>query len=231
MNFGRYIKEQRSSLGITQPEAAEKIGIEQSYLSKLETGKSTPSDEIFNKIQDAYQFDVNEMADLIDSKELLKLTEVSSVKESIQALERKKVTTTKSWLIAGLILIMLGGGLLGAAMVPDVEESSYLYRSMGILLPGEELKTFSHLDWSNIDDVESREKLLKRVSQKDLVLDKLEGLSFVKESDEGRRYYKYVNNNVSKQPFFPRWLIIPAIAFLLGGLGCFYIARVWRKKN
>ena len=36
MKFGEYLKSQRDARGWTQPMAAEKIGIEQSYLSKLE---------------------------------------------------------------------------------------------------------------------------------------------------------------------------------------------------
>ncbi len=47
MKFGEYLKSQRDARGWTQPMAAEKIGIEQSYLSKLETGKASPSDEMF----------------------------------------------------------------------------------------------------------------------------------------------------------------------------------------
>lgn len=36
MKFGEYLKNQRTELGWTQPDAAAKAGIEQSYLSKLE---------------------------------------------------------------------------------------------------------------------------------------------------------------------------------------------------
>lgn len=50
MKFGVYLRSLREKAGWTQPEAAEKIEIEQSYLSKLETGKCFPSEDIFSKL-------------------------------------------------------------------------------------------------------------------------------------------------------------------------------------
>lgn len=40
MTFADKIRSLRLALDLTQPELADAIGIEQSYLSKLETGKS-----------------------------------------------------------------------------------------------------------------------------------------------------------------------------------------------
>jgi transcriptional regulator with XRE-family HTH domain len=62
MNFGAYLKSQRDARGWTQPMAAEKIGIEQSYLSKLETGKATPSEEMFERLVNAYDIDLDALA-------------------------------------------------------------------------------------------------------------------------------------------------------------------------
>jgi len=47
MNIGEKIKQLRTEKNLTQPQLAEAIGIEQSYLSKLENDKSTPSADIF----------------------------------------------------------------------------------------------------------------------------------------------------------------------------------------
>ncbi|MBM7071474.1 helix-turn-helix transcriptional regulator [Shewanella sp. 202IG2-18] len=43
MTFGQIIKSFRTEKGLSQPEFAEQVGIEQSYLSKLENDKSLPS--------------------------------------------------------------------------------------------------------------------------------------------------------------------------------------------
>ena len=50
MNFGARLKQIRTDRELTQPQFAELIGIEQSYLSKLENDKSQPSAEMFGNI-------------------------------------------------------------------------------------------------------------------------------------------------------------------------------------
>jgi len=50
MKFGDYLRQKREDRGWTQPEAAAKARIEQSYLSKLETGRSYPSDDVFERL-------------------------------------------------------------------------------------------------------------------------------------------------------------------------------------
>ena len=53
MNFSEYLKNRLAELGWTQPAAAANAGIEQSYLSKLETGRSVPSDEVYQRLVEA----------------------------------------------------------------------------------------------------------------------------------------------------------------------------------
>ena len=53
MTLGETIRLLRNQLELTQPELAEKAGIEQSYLSKLENDKGTPSFDIINRIAQA----------------------------------------------------------------------------------------------------------------------------------------------------------------------------------
>ena len=57
MKLGERIKQLRNDAELTQPELAVKAGIEQSYLSKLENEKSTPSFEILTKIASAFEMD------------------------------------------------------------------------------------------------------------------------------------------------------------------------------
>ena len=57
MKFGEYLKNRRTELGWTQPDAASKAGIEQSYLSKLETGKSFPSEDVYQRLVGAFGLD------------------------------------------------------------------------------------------------------------------------------------------------------------------------------
>ena len=50
MTLGQKIKQLRTDKEMSQPDLAQLIGIEQSYLSKLENDKAFPSDEMFNQI-------------------------------------------------------------------------------------------------------------------------------------------------------------------------------------
>ena len=58
--LGIRFKSLRSNKGLSQPELAEAVGIEQSYLSKLENDKSFPSDEIFLALLETMKVDLNE---------------------------------------------------------------------------------------------------------------------------------------------------------------------------
>ena len=80
MEFGDYIKEKRDAIGWNQPEAALKASIEQSYLSKLETGKSYPSEEVFSRLVKAYGFDPVDMCKHVFSAELDKLRDIKQVR-------------------------------------------------------------------------------------------------------------------------------------------------------
>ena len=60
MSFGEQLKSLRQAKGLSQPELSERAGIEQSYLSKLENNKSTPSNEIFRSLLIALDLELTE---------------------------------------------------------------------------------------------------------------------------------------------------------------------------
>ncbi|AOE49708.1 helix-turn-helix domain-containing protein [Kangiella sediminilitoris] len=66
MTLGEKLRSLRSISGWTQPEFAQKLGIEQSYLSKLENDRSIPSVEIFDKLCTAYEVTPDEMIKDLD---------------------------------------------------------------------------------------------------------------------------------------------------------------------
>jgi transcriptional regulator with XRE-family HTH domain len=52
--FGKLLRKARKRAGLTQPELAEKVGVNKSYISKLETGVfSPPSRQVAHKLADA----------------------------------------------------------------------------------------------------------------------------------------------------------------------------------
>jgi transcriptional regulator with XRE-family HTH domain len=233
MKFGDYIRQCRERLKWTQPEAATKIEIEQSYLSKLETGKSYPSEEIFNKLADVYQINLNELYEKIPSDELNNLKDIKLVREAILNRNRAKVKTTRSWLVAGLIMLSLGGAFLAATIIPIRSGVEYTYRSDGLLHLNEELnvydlvkKDYSELN-NNIDLLETRKVLLTRLSYMDEVTDLYKGDGYVKSTLKGRRFFELIDKREVERNWANRWFLVPALMFLLGGFSSFYISRRW----
>jgi transcriptional regulator with XRE-family HTH domain len=53
MSFNENLRTLRLARGLTQPALAEKAGIEQSYLSKLENGRSKPSEDVLSRLAQA----------------------------------------------------------------------------------------------------------------------------------------------------------------------------------
>jgi transcriptional regulator with XRE-family HTH domain len=52
MDLGEKIKTRRKALGLSQGELAEKVGINATHLSRLETGKYQPSLEVLRKLSE-----------------------------------------------------------------------------------------------------------------------------------------------------------------------------------
>ena len=58
--LGQQVKQLRNNKKLSQPEFAQQVGIEQSYLSKLENDKSIPSNEIFRALLIALDLSIDE---------------------------------------------------------------------------------------------------------------------------------------------------------------------------
>lgn len=58
MQIGQRLRDKRKALGWTQGVAAQKIGIQQSYLSKLENNQFIPSQEVLEQLNQVYELDL-----------------------------------------------------------------------------------------------------------------------------------------------------------------------------
>lgn len=58
MQIGQQLREKRTALGWTQGVAAQKIGIQQSYLSKLENNQFIPSQEVLEQLNQVYELEL-----------------------------------------------------------------------------------------------------------------------------------------------------------------------------
>jgi len=67
MQLGKILRENRKELGWTQGVAAREIGIQQSYLSKLENDQFIPSQDVLLRLKDVYQLSEQQLPDFASS--------------------------------------------------------------------------------------------------------------------------------------------------------------------
>ncbi len=226
MRFGEYIRGLREKNGWTQPEAAARISVEQSYLSKLETGKSYPSEDVFTKLMSVYSIDISKMNSDLFSEEIEKLREIADVRSALLHQQKNQQKFMRGWLIAGLVMLMISGSAFGLGSIrtePSVT-LKYMYRSPGVIKTGESPSKYDIADFQS--DVDKNNLKTSAFAFEDFLKD--HGDIFVKEVEGGHRIFtKY-----DAKPHIPikpmQWLSGPALMFLFGGLACFYISRRWR---
>lgn len=227
MKFGDYIRQKREEHGWTQPEAAARADIEQSYLSKLETGKSYPSEDIFSRLVDAYSIKTEDLARSVFSAELDKLREIKHVRKVVLSRQKSEARLMRGWLIAGLIMMMLGGGMLGlASSVPNDREIAYRYRSEGVIKDSEPPMTFEFLLAGRPD--EEGKTWAERVDYDYETLHENRGDFYVVKVEGGYRRYALFETREQGHPSAISWHYAFGVMFLFGGLASFYIARRWR---
>ena len=221
MKFGDYIRDRRAALGWTQPEAAAKAQIEQSYLSKLENGRSTPSADVYSRICEAYEIDNAALYAAIDDAAIQELMDI----EQIRALAAQKALQARSastiWRVSGVIAFGLGAGLLGFSQIAPTEKSRFVYQSTGVILDGETLDVFGNLDTASPE-------LLARIDEQNISQVDYRGPSFIEPAPQGRRVWRLVGGETVTVREWARWLVIPGLAFLFAGAAS--IVNGWRRS-
>jgi len=144
MNFGEKLKQLRTDKNLTQPQLAEAIGIEQSYLSKLENDKSVPSAETFQAILKALAIDVGSLLENIDRKFIHdQLRQIPEVANFLQASSAAEIHSIKKWLFGSASACTLGLCLLvsgyGGFIFSNVH---YTYYSEGVVRNDEPADVF-----------------------------------------------------------------------------------------
>lgn len=220
MKFGEYLKDRRTELGWTQPDAAAKAQIEQSYLSKLETGKSFPSEDVYQRLVEAFSLDTEAMVGALYPAELDRLREIEAVRKHLLQREHDTRSISRRWLYAGLGGLVLGGALIGLSQVDRGGAAMhYTYQSSGVIHAGESSDIF--------DDAGDNPALLARADEQTIFVPEMRGPAFTEATADGRREWHLVGANSVNVPAKFGWALVPGLAFLIGGLGCFFIS--WRR--
>jgi transcriptional regulator with XRE-family HTH domain len=207
MNFGEKLKQIRIEKNMTQPQLAEAIGIEQSYLSKLENDKSVPSAEMFQSIIKALEMDAKDFLKDID-KEILNgvlkhIPEVSNF-NSVTVITR--VHNVKKWLIGSAAACAFGFALMLAANDGILFSNNlYKYESPGVILNGESEDIFKQYrtiqamkEDAKIITREEFSKLLSefeatRVRPVTLEIGENRGTVFFQPAENGRRKFELIH--------------------------------------
>jgi transcriptional regulator with XRE-family HTH domain len=202
MTLGETIRLLRNQLELTQPELAEKAGIEQSYLSKLENDKGTPSFDIITRIAQALNLTgmglIQKLSHTYIQDNLSHLPEIAAEYASVKQ-KREAQLTRRLFAAALLLLVGLAIDLAGAMALLDSNER-YIYRSEGVLRPGEHDRQFDHDNIHEIleGEAERQQRLLANRSRIDpayLTTDQNQGGEFIVDVPEGRRAYYLVDSD------------------------------------
>ena len=137
MNLGEKLRELRHGKNLTQPELAEAMGIEQSYLSKIETGKCLPSADVFDRILETFGVPVGDLVDDLDVPVRNRLRQIPLVAQHFNEQKRLLIGDRRRWLLVSTVFVAIGFAVAYAGhtnvFVPD---TVYNYYSE-CLLPGD----------------------------------------------------------------------------------------------
>lgn len=216
MKFGDYLRQKRVERGWTQPEAAARARIEQSYLSKLENNKSIPSGDIYHRLVEAYSIDQQEMIGVLFPGELDRLREIDALRDLLLEQSLANMQPLRRMLIAGLAALVIGGGFVGFAhLEPARVLTQYVYQSTGVIAAN------APADTEIPPGAPGEDELTKFLTQ-------MRGPSFTEQVPDGKRVWNLVGSNVIVREPPYRWALIPGIALIVGGLGCFFVGWRWR---
>lgn len=201
MKFGDFIKARRNELGWTQPEAATRVEIEQSYLSKLENGHSIPSDDVFARLCRVYEFEIPQLYQRLDSAGLESLMAIEQIRTIAAVKQSSKRSEASRYRLLGIIAFGLGGMLLGLAQVAPFEENHYIYQA------GEFATS----------ETEQRSQPA------------YQGPVFVEKIDGEEKTWHLIGGELIVQNAWARWLMVPGLGLLFGGAASF--ANGWRRRQ
>jgi transcriptional regulator with XRE-family HTH domain len=243
VNFGEKVRQLRTERNLTQPQLAQLIGIEQSYLSKLENDKSVPSADIFQAILKAFSVDVATFLEGVDEKQVYRdLRQVPEVSNHLNSVIATRIHSIKAWLFSSGIALALGLTLGVAGWRGLLFSNSQLdYESPGILLQGEPTDYFDryeaiHFNQSatgSISNEERNERLAeanKRKVRDSRFFHDYRGLSFTEKVPGGQRTYFFQREMRFERPQ-NRWLMLAGALLSFGGVAGFIVEARLRQTR
>lgn len=243
MNIGEKIKQLRTEKNLTQPQLAEAIGIEQSYLSKLENDKSIPSADIFQAILKAFAIDVGSFLEGIDEKIIHRqLRQIPEVANFLNAGIAYKIHNIKKWLYGSAVACVIGLTLIVAGYKNLIFPSSvFEYHSNGIVKQSEPDDVFENtngylmkvgcpfFDKINGDTEECkalRNDIRSRARQETILLSEYQGNAIYRDHNNGRQVFFSRGQKTTKSQLSNYLVLLGAMLTLSGIFGFFVESRL-----
>lgn len=222
MNFGDKLRTLRQERGLTQPDLAQAMGIEQSYLSKLENGKSLPSNDMLHRILDVFQLEVGDLVDDLDQGVRNQLRHIPDIAAHFNHQKQMLIGNRRRWLLLSALLLAFGAALIYAGqvhlLVPNVV---YQYASEGVVRAGESKEIFRHqsvpLGASQEEIAAQRNDLLSRIDEDYLQTRDYRGSVFNVPVAGGSRTY-YLSGEVETAPWQNKAITLLGLLMAVFGL-------------
>lgn len=208
MTLGEYIKDLRAKLQLSQPQLAEQIGIEQSYLSKLENDKSLPSNEVFRRMLSAFNLSLPAFTAAFSAQDLQQLVAITDVELYVKQQQSKQQGYSSRLIVSLSFTFALGAACFYAGIQAlCFPEKLHQYESQGVVLPGESAFVFK--DWEQNypmlngsselirqamqDRAEKAQLMYQRLAQLTEQSFEQKGQYYIRTVDGGSRTFEYKN--------------------------------------
>lgn len=236
MSLGEQLKNQRHKKQLSQPELAELAGIEQSYLSKLENDKATPSNEILRKLLSALELTLEQLLERLPPESVNALSQLPDVEQMITSKQQNTFNQRRRLLLGSSFLVALAITLFFTGYSKLVfTEVKHEYYSEGVVLDGEPKGIFK--DWPRLygHDKESRKlkdaksiEMTKRQDLEHMRVDTWLGEYIEKPVQGGTRYFKHFKEVEEPQPINAWLQVIAVFMFVCGVMGFVLERRVFK---
>lgn len=232
MTLGEKIKQLRQQAELTQPELAVKSGIEQSYLSKLENDKGSPSFEVIAKIAQAFDMDAMTLIESLDGNYLHEhLSHLPEVAIKIESKRQAQISKMRSAYVMAAFAIVIGVMMVLAGNTRSLfSEVVYQYESRGLINKGESNAHYSSGTIFLLN--ESSDETYKRRNANKARLDELiettrtyKGENYVEYYGQQRRYFKLIGQKEVGSSIRELCLILGFACLVGGGLYMGYAFR------
>ena len=232
MTLGHRIKQLRQEYELSQPELADKIGIEQSYLSKLENDKALPSRDIFAGILTAFDMTTGQLLEPLIVEGLdTKLLQITQIEQYYQQCKRNGMNQVKRYVTTCIALIAVGCGCLYVNFSKSVfPETMYEYMSEGVVLAGEPEDVFvawRRLTEDSRDAFEQKQReMIARESVDILLLPGYAGQKFLNPVSGGSRFYRFQEPVAVTRPVNGLFGMGGVVLLIMGLLGLIFERRL-----